>query len=265
MSHNNRLDSERMNRRQVLGMAGAATAGLVMGQGCTTTAAEHEAAAAKPIEHDHSKHVYHAVALMQPTQGSKTAGTVTFTQASAGVKVEANITGLEPNAKHAIHIHEFGDISKPDGMGTGGHYNPEGHEHGLPDQEKRHAGDLGNLEADAEGKCTYTLVVTNITVDGHRNVILGRGVIIHAKVDDGGQPVGNAGARIAQGVIGVAKAPEGAKPAAAAPKTDAEKLAGLTPKAESCCGKAVAKGETCPHECCAEALAQGTLCSKCNK
>jgi len=29
---------------------------------------------------------------------------------------------------------------------------------------------------------------------------------VHAKVDDGGQPTGNAGGRIAQGVIGVAKA-----------------------------------------------------------
>jgi superoxide dismutase, Cu-Zn family len=32
---------------------------------------------------------------------------------------------------------------------------------------------------------------------------VGRGVIIHAKPDDGGQPVGNAGARIGFGVIGV--------------------------------------------------------------
>jgi Cu/Zn superoxide dismutase len=30
-------------------------------------------------------------------------------------------------------------------------------------------------------------------------------VIVHAKPDDGGQPVGNAGARIGQGVIGLAK------------------------------------------------------------
>ena len=37
------------------------------------------------------------------------------------------------------------------------------------------------------------------------NPIVGHGVIVHAKRDDGGQPTGNAGARIAQGVIGVAK------------------------------------------------------------
>src|SRR2546426_7649382 len=43
----------------------------------------------------------------------------------------------------------------------------------------------------------------NISIAGTKNPIIGRGVIVHAKVDDGGQPVGNAGARIACGVIGV--------------------------------------------------------------
>ncbi|MCP5412982.1 MAG: superoxide dismutase family protein, partial [Alphaproteobacteria bacterium] len=69
----------------------------------------------------------------------------------------------------------------------------------------RHAGDLGNLTADATGKATYEIVVDNISIAGPHNPILGRGVIIHAKPDDGGQPVGNAGGRIACGVIGVAK------------------------------------------------------------
>ena len=47
----------------------------------------------------------------------------------------------------------------------------------------------------------------NITVAGEKNPILGRAMIVHAKEDDGGQPTGNAGGRIAQGVIGVAKDP----------------------------------------------------------
>ena len=37
------------------------------------------------------------------------------------------------------------------------------------------------------------------------NSILGRAVIVHEKVDDWSQPVGNAGGRVACGVIGVAK------------------------------------------------------------
>jgi Cu-Zn family superoxide dismutase len=41
---------------------------------------------------------------------------------------------------------------------------------------------------------------------GPANPIVGRAVIIHAKSDDGSQPVGNAGVRVGQGVIGIAKA-----------------------------------------------------------
>ena len=90
-------------------------------------------------------------------------------------------------------------------MSAGGHYNPEKHPHALPDTtEKRHAGDLGNLQADSNGKVHHEITVKNVTIAGTKNPIIGRGVIVHAKVDDGGQPVGNAGPRIACGVIGVA-------------------------------------------------------------
>ncbi len=151
------------------------------------------------------------VAVMQPTEGNKAGGTVVFTQTKDGVKVEANITGLSPDSEHAIHVHQFGDIRLGNGKGTGGHYNPEGHDHGLPATARRHAGDLGNLKADANGAASYTILAKNISVAGLNNPVVGRGVIIHAKVDDGGQPTGNAGARISQGVIGVAQPPAPAK------------------------------------------------------
>ncbi|MCO6458789.1 MAG: superoxide dismutase family protein [Pirellulaceae bacterium] len=147
-----------------------------------------------------------AVCVVLPTEGNKCRGTVTFEAAGEGkVKVMAKISGLNANQKHAIHVHEFGDITDLSGKSAGGHYNPEGHPHGLPPAKDRHAGDLGNLEADANGNATYTLMVDNISVAG-KNPILGRAIVIHAKPDDGGQPVGNAGDRIGFGVIGVAQA-----------------------------------------------------------
>ena len=149
-----------------------------------------------------------AIAVLHSTQGNKPHGTVRFTQEGNSVKVVADVEGLNPNQKHAIHVHEFGDCSSPDGMSTGGHYNPEKHEHGLPDKAMRHAGDFGNLEADASGKAHLELTVNNISVAGTKDPVLGRAVIVHAKVDDGGQPVGNAGGRIACGVIGVANTAE---------------------------------------------------------
>ena len=145
-----------------------------------------------------------AVAVMHPTANNKCHGVVHFTQEGETVKVVADLEGLNPGQKHAFHIHQFGDCSSADGMSAGGHYNPEGHQHGLPDSPSHHAGDLGNVTADADGKAHYEITVSNVTIAGAKNPILGRGVIVHAKVDDGGQPVGNAGGRIACGVIGVA-------------------------------------------------------------
>jgi superoxide dismutase, Cu-Zn family len=148
--------------------------------------------------------VKQAVAVLHPTSGNKCHGVIQFTQDGDSVKVTATVEGLTPGQKHAIHIHQFGDCSAPDGMSAGGHYNPEGHQHGLPSADQRHAGDLGNLQADNDGKAKYEITVKNVTIAGTKNPIVGRGVIVHAKADDGGQPVGNAGGRIACGVIGVA-------------------------------------------------------------
>jgi superoxide dismutase, Cu-Zn family len=163
---------------------------------------EHMAMAATPAA------ILNAVAVLNPTAGSQCHGVIRFTQDGDVVKVVADIEGLNPGQQHAIHVHDFGDCSAPDATSAGSHYNPEGHQHGLPATAERHAGDLGNLTADKDGKTHYEITVTNCSVAGLKNPILGRAVIVHAKVDDGGQPVGNAGARIACGVIGVAKAPE---------------------------------------------------------
>ncbi len=145
-----------------------------------------------------------AVAVLHPTAGQKCHGVVRFTQEGDSIKVVADLEGLTPDQKHAFHIHQYGDCTSSDGMSAGGHYNPEGHQHGLPHADDRHAGDLGNVQADKDGKAHYEITVKNFTISGEKNPILGRGVIVHAKVDDGGQPVGNAGGRIACGVVGVA-------------------------------------------------------------
>ncbi len=169
----------------------------------SVSAMHHEGAAQSQPEAT----VNQAVAVMVSTEGNTAHGVVRFVQTDDGVHITADIAGLSANASHAIHIHEFGDLTAADGTSAGGHYNPEGHNHGLLDQEDRHAGDLGNLTTDAEGNAQLDLTVDNITIAGMHNPILGRGVIIHAKTDDGGQPTGNAGPRISMGVIGVAKHP----------------------------------------------------------
>lgn len=146
-----------------------------------------------------------AVCVLTGTEGNKVHGTITFTQQADGVLIEAHLMGLPASSKHGFHIHEFGDVSSKDGTAAGGHFNPGGHAHGAPDGDARHVGDLGNIESDANGHAMYKRLDKSVELNGP-HCVLGRGVIVHAAVDDlTTQPTGNAGARIAQGVIGVAK------------------------------------------------------------
>ena len=131
------------------------------------------------------------------------AGTVTFSQDKEGVKAVVDLTGLSPG-KHGIHIHEKTDMTAPDLTSAGGHWDPDGHkQHGGPASEsaQRHAGDLGNLEADESGKAHYEVSVSGVSIGG-KNDIVGHSVIVHAKEDDlKTNPAGNAGGRVAGGAI----------------------------------------------------------------
>jgi Cu-Zn family superoxide dismutase len=146
-----------------------------------------------------------AVAVLQPTQGSVVKGSVSFFRAAGGMRVVARIEGLAPGL-HGFHIHEFGDCSAPDGASAGAHFNPGGAPHAGPHDATRHAGDMGNVEADAKGIGVVDYVDSKASFEGESS-ILGRGVIVHANADDlKTQPTGNAGGRLACGVIGAVKA-----------------------------------------------------------
>jgi Cu-Zn family superoxide dismutase len=129
---------------------------------------------------------------------------VTFTKEDKGTRILADIYGLTPGA-HGFHIHQYGDCNAPDAASAGGHFNPAGEPHGAPNMEKRHAGDLGNLEAGQDGKAKINMLDTRIAFEGAQS-ILGRSVVVHLQPDDfKTQPTGGAGARMACGVVGAAK------------------------------------------------------------
>lgn len=145
-----------------------------------------------------------AIAVLHPTKGSNVEGTVTFTKSGDEVKIVADLTGLT-SGKHGFHIHEFGDCSSPDGKAAGGHFNPGNSPHAGHEVAQRHAGDMGNIEADGAGKAHLDLTDKLMTMSGE-NSIIGRGVIVHEKADDlKTQPTGDAGGRVACGVIGIAQ------------------------------------------------------------
>lgn len=145
-----------------------------------------------------------AIAVLHSASGSNVTGTVTFTASGEEVKVVADITGLTPG-RHGFHIHEFGDCSDAKAASAGSHFNPANHQHGAPEATDRHAGDLGNIEADSTGKAHLELTDKLMKLTG-ADAIVGHAVIVHEKGDDlKTQPTGDAGGRLACGVIGIAK------------------------------------------------------------
>uniref|UniRef100_F6JRN6 Superoxide dismutase [Cu-Zn] n=1 Tax=Amaranthus hypochondriacus TaxID=28502 RepID=F6JRN6_AMAHP len=135
-------------------------------------------------------------------------GTIYFTQEGDGpTTVSGNISGLKPGL-HGFHVHALGDTTNGC-MSTGPHFNPAGKEHGSPEDDVRHAGDLGNITAGDDGTATFTLIDSQIPLSG-ANSIVGRAVVVHADPDDLGRgghelskTTGNAGGRIACGIIGL--------------------------------------------------------------
>jgi len=144
--------------------------------------------------------------------GDVVKGVVNLTQHTPDcpVEIKGEITGLKEGL-HGFHIHEFGDNSNGC-TSAGGHFNPSGADHGSPDdcESHRHAGDLGNVNADCSGVAKIDLQDVGITLYG-KNSIVGRSAVVHAEEDDLGKGcdpeskvTGKAGSRLACGVIGYA-------------------------------------------------------------
>jgi Cu-Zn family superoxide dismutase len=148
--------------------------------------------------------VNHAVAVLHAAKGGQVEGTIHFRRAATGVRVQGTVSGLAAGA-HGFHVHEFGDCSAAGFTSAGGHFNPTQEPHGAPTDGQRHQGDMGNIQAGADGSATVDYTDARLGFDGDRSIV-GRGVIVHEKADDfKTQPTGNAGGRVACGVIGVAK------------------------------------------------------------
>uniref|UniRef100_A0AA96QYT1 Superoxide dismutase [Cu-Zn] n=1 Tax=Protohermes xanthodes TaxID=1452977 RepID=A0AA96QYT1_9NEOP len=144
-------------------------------------------------------------------KGENVNGTIWFeqTQGDGSVKVTGSVSGLTPGL-HGFHVHEFGDNTNGC-ISAGAHFNPHGKDHGGPDSDIRHVGDLGNINAGSDGVGKVDLSDKFISLCGPMNII-GRTLVVHADPDDLGvgghelsKTTGNAGARVACGVIGIAK------------------------------------------------------------
>jgi len=130
---------------------------------------------------------------------SGVSGYATFTRRGEAILITVDLSGLRPGL-HGIHVHEHGACSD-NGKDAGGHFNPTAQEHGKGMTMDGHAGDLGNIEADSDGKAHMAVEDRYLALDGADSVV-GLSLVVHADPDDfATQPSGNSGARIACGVI----------------------------------------------------------------
>jgi superoxide dismutase, Cu-Zn family len=109
---------------------------------------------------------------------------------------------------HGMHVHEFrigtgGDTSC---LSTGGHWNPDGMNHGTNLDWQRHVGDLGNILADENGVAEGTLLAY-VPLKGDYGIAKAA-VVVHAGSDDLGlggnndsRANGNAGTRVLCGNV----------------------------------------------------------------
>ena len=143
-----------------------------------------------------------AIAIINPTSGNTVTGMAVFTLTGETVMLSIEIKNASPGV-HAVHIHENGDCSSPDGTSAGGHWNPTDVAHGKWGEGEFHLGDIGNITVGDDGTGTIELS-TDLWEIGTGSIIdvVGKGIIVHAGADDFvSQPSGNAGARIGCGVI----------------------------------------------------------------
>ncbi|CAF4942867.1 unnamed protein product [Pieris macdunnoughi] len=137
--------------------------------------------------------------------GTKVMGVVRFQQTDQGPLVaDGSIDGLSPG-QHGLHVHDMGDISEGC-KSIGVHFNPHKSNHGSPldPPDRRHAGDLGNIVADENGRATFRILDNILKVWD----IVGRSIAVTSQPDDlgrGSSPLskenGNSGEPIACGII----------------------------------------------------------------
>lgn len=141
---------------------------------------------------------------LEPKSGSTAKGNVVFTQEEGVVTMIVVLGGLTKGT-HAVHIHEKGDCSAPDGSSAGGHWNPTNQPHGKwGDSTGYHKGDIGNLTADDKGNATISMTTDEWCIgcgDPNKDII-GKSIIVHEGTDDfKTQPTGDAGGRVSCGGI----------------------------------------------------------------
>lgn len=133
------------------------------------------------------------------------AGTATFKESKDGKELSITVKLHDiPFGEHGVHIHANPVCDAPDFKGAGGHFNPDGKQHGMDNPMGHHNGDMPkniSIGEDHMGEITYKVDYLTLA-PGAANSVLGHAIVVHEKADDmKTDPTGNAGNRIACGII----------------------------------------------------------------
>lgn len=136
-------------------------------------------------------------------------GQVTASEDAGGALLQVHVRSLPPGS-HGLHLHANPTCEPPDFSTAGGHFNPEGRQHGRHNPDGPHVGDLPNLVIGQDSVGRLQLRVEGYLLRAGERSIGAPGValVIHALPDDEvTDPSGASGARIACAIITVTAGP----------------------------------------------------------
>ena len=139
-----------------------------------------------------------AQAVLESRSGSKTTGTINFTQKNEILKIEYKVAGLKANSSFGFHIHEKGDCSSLDAKSAGSHFHKIADVGGTSKETPgAFAGDLPQIKSNEKGLAEGFVNATQVSLN-KSNSVDGLAIMIHSGPDDVTKP---SASRIACGVI----------------------------------------------------------------
>lgn len=95
-----------------------------------------------------------------------------------------SVKGLKPSTQQGFSIHTFSaPLSDATKTAIGSIFNPDDDPHGCLTSNQRRAGDLGNLQTNAQGAADTRIVNRMVQLTGEWSV-MGRGLLIWDRKDD---------------------------------------------------------------------------------